>query len=169
LTAQTILKEAAEFGVAVTLDGDGIVVAAPNRPPDVLIEKLKLHKLEIVTLLREEISDACAGVPGPVPTFSAYRAALAKFAERRPHGVTRLRHDQAYWAAEMFLGEWETMAAEFGWSADDIFASNGLTWWLGVELVTALGPDHAVTETRRIYDRVTHTDWLNSYGVPGNG
>jgi len=100
----------------------------------------------------------------------AYRSALAEFKDNRPHGVTRLRHDQACWAAEMFLGEWGAMAAEFSWSADDIFAhNNGLARWLGVELATALGPEHAVTETRRIYDRVTHTDWLAVYGTSGNG
>jgi hypothetical protein len=68
----------------------------------------------------------------------------------------------------MFLTEWQGLAAEFGWSADDIFARNGLAWWLGTELVTALGPEHAVTETRRIYDRLTHKDWLNPYGAAGN-
>jgi hypothetical protein len=88
-----------------------------------------------------------------------YRCALAEFKERRPHGVTRLRHDQACWVAEMFLNEWEPMAAEFGWSADDIFARNGLAWWLGTELVSALGTELAVTETHRIYDRVTRKDW----------
>jgi hypothetical protein len=110
-----------------------------------------------------------AGTPATLATVDAYRAALANFKKRRPHGITRLRHDQACWAGEMFLGEWETMAAEFSWSADDIFAPDGLARWLGVEVVTALGPEHAVTETRRIYDRVTHTDWLNTYGAPGNG
>jgi hypothetical protein len=104
-----------------------------------------------------------------IATVDAYRAALANFKKRRSHDVTRLRHDQACWAAEMFLGEWGAMTAEFGWSVDDIFAPNGLARWLGVELVTALGPDHAVTETRRIYDRVTHTDWLTVYGAQGNG
>jgi hypothetical protein len=111
----------------------------------------------------------CPAAVAAVAAVDHYRAALTKFKDRRSHGVTRLRHDQACWAAEMFLDEWEAMAAEFGWSVDDIFASNGVARWLGVELVTALGPEHAVTETRRIYDRVTHTDWLNTYGAPGNG
>jgi hypothetical protein len=99
---------------------------------------------------------------------AAYRAALAKFKDNRPHGVTRFRHDQAAWAAEMFLDKWGELAAEFSWSVDDIFVREGLAWWLGVETVTALGPGHAVTETRRIYDRVTHQDWPNPYTVHGN-
>jgi hypothetical protein len=72
-----------------------------------------------------------------VATLPAYRSALAEFKDHRPPGVTRLRHDQAVWATEMFLNEWEAMAADFGWSADDIFARDGLAWWLRTELVTA--------------------------------
>lgn len=49
----------------------------------------------------------------------------------------------------------------------DAGTSGGLAWWLGVEIVAALGPEHAVTETRRIYDRVMHKDWMNLYGAPG--
>jgi hypothetical protein len=70
----------------------------------------------------------------------------------------RFRHDQACWCAGMFLNEWGAMAAEYGWNADDIFAmpsrgKSGLAYWIETELVTALGPEHAVTETNRVYDQ----------------
>jgi hypothetical protein len=105
----------------------------------------------------------------PVATVASYRYALAKFKETRARCVTRFRHDQACWAAEMFLTEWEAMAAEFSWPVADIFDPRGLAWWLQTEIVTALGPEHAVTEAGRVYDRVTHMDWANAYGVQGNG
>lgn len=105
----------------------------------------------------------------PVATLPAYRSALVKFKDHRPHGFTRFRHDQACWAAEMFLIQWGELATEFGWPVDYIFGPHGLAWWLGVEIVTALGPEHAVTEVTRVYDRVTHTDWLNTYRMQGNG
>jgi hypothetical protein len=68
----------------------------------------------------------------------------------------------------VFLDEWE-MGAEFGWSVDDIFARDGLAWWLGIETVTALGEYHAVTETNRVYERRVRADWLAVYGAPGKG
>jgi hypothetical protein len=53
----------------------------------------------------------------------------------------RHRHDQACWAAEMFLQEWGTMAPELGWTPEDIFShDSGLAYWLETEIVTALGP-----------------------------
>ncbi|HEV7910733.1 MAG TPA: hypothetical protein VGP28_06540 [Methylocella sp.] len=88
-----------------------------------------------------------------------YRTALAEFKQRAARGTTRFRHDQACWAAEMFLNEWQSVAIEFEWTTEDIFGpprgtSSGLAYWLGTEIVTALGPEHAVTETNRVFDRV---------------
>jgi hypothetical protein len=96
--------------------------------------------------------------------LGAYRLAFDTFRAYRPYGITRFRHDQAVWAAEIFLNEWVDFAAELGWPVEDIFNRNGLIWWLGVEIVRALGPEHAVTEASRIYDRLTHRDWVNPYG-----
>jgi hypothetical protein len=90
-----------------------------------------------------------------------YRTALAAFKTRRQPGITRFRHDQACWAGEMFLNEWESLAVDFEWTAEDIFDppragsnhSGGLAYWLGVDIVTALRPEHAVTETNRVFER----------------
>jgi hypothetical protein len=35
---------------------------------------------------------------------------------------------------------------------------SGLAYWLETEIINALGPDHAVTESGRIYDRLTQCD-----------
>jgi hypothetical protein len=42
--------------------------------------------------------------------------------------------------------------------SDDVFApphgsSSGLAYWLGVDIVTALGPEHAVTEGGRVFEQ----------------
>jgi hypothetical protein len=70
----------------------------------------------------------------------------------------------------MFLTEWESLAAIFEWTVEDIFDpprtnGSGLAYWLGVEVVTALGPAHAVTEGNRVFDRVTRATWINPYSM----
>jgi hypothetical protein len=91
--------------------------------------------------------------------------------------VTPFQFDQAVWAAEMFLVQWSSKAVEFGWTTGDLFDyprdginGGGLVWWLGTEIVTALGPQHAVTEQKnRVFDRVTRACWINPYlkeGLP---
>lgn len=107
-----------------------------------------------------------AAKPLPAVKSSDYRQALAAFKKAKPHGATRHRHDQACWAAEMFLNEWQGLAAEFGWSSSDIFAPpranhSGLAYWLDTDIVTALGPDHAGTERNRVFNSTTRTDWIN--------
>jgi hypothetical protein len=90
-------------------------------------------------------------------------AGLESFKQRRAHAVSRFRHDQACSAAEMFVREWGELAAEFGWQLDDIFGSGGLAFWLETEIVTALGPEHAITERGRAFDRITRRTWVNPY------
>jgi hypothetical protein len=60
----------------------------------------------------------------------------------------------------MFLNEWSGLCSEFGWTAKDVFS---LAYWLGTEIVTALGPEWAVTESNRVFDRVTKQTWINPY------
>jgi hypothetical protein len=38
-----------------------------------------------------------------------------------------------------------------------------VVWFLNGEAVRALGPEHAVTEGGRVFDRVTRAEWVNSY------
>jgi hypothetical protein len=95
-----------------------------------------------------------------VATAATLRAGLAAFKERRPYSVTRFRHDQACWAAEVFLAEWKELVIAFEWQVEDIFGRGGLAWWLGVELVTALGPEHAVAEVGRVFDRASQDHCL---------
>jgi TubC N-terminal docking domain len=52
LSAQTILKQAADFGVKLTLDGDQIAFKAPRKVPPALLANIKEHKAEIIAILR---------------------------------------------------------------------------------------------------------------------
>jgi hypothetical protein len=97
--------------------------------------------------------------PATLATVATLRAGLAAFKKAKPYGATRSRHEQACWVAEMFLNEWESLAIEFQWATGDIFDlpqanRSGLAYWLGTDIVTALGPEHAVTETNRVFDRI---------------
>jgi hypothetical protein len=131
-----------------------------------------LHTSEAVSSLEAGV---VAGARTPatvakVATVAELRGELAKFKQARPYGATRFRHDQACWAAEMFLNEWESLAAIFEWTVDDIFDPphsnrSGLAYWLGVEIVTTLGPAHAVTEAGRVFDRITRATWINPYSM----
>jgi TubC N-terminal docking domain len=52
LSAQTTLKQAADFGVKLTLDGDRLAFKAPTKPPAGLLSTIREHKAEIIALLR---------------------------------------------------------------------------------------------------------------------
>jgi hypothetical protein len=53
------------------------------------------------------------------------------------------------------------LALEFQWSPGDPFnvprdgVHSGLVWFLKGEAVRALGPEHAITESGRVFDRGT--------------
>jgi hypothetical protein len=76
---------------------------------------------------------------------------------------------QAIDGAGRFLDQWGSLADEFQWTPADLFdvprdvRLGGLVWFLGGETVRAFGPEHAVTEGERIFDRVTRADWINPY------
>ncbi|HEY8124548.1 MAG TPA: hypothetical protein VIF88_03900 [Methylocystis sp.] len=92
-----------------------------------------------------------------------YATGYIRFKQNPPLGTDAARHGQAVAAAGLFLKEWSELASVFGWSLEDIFSPGGLAWWLGVDVVRALGPEHAATEAERVFDRVTRADWRNPY------
>ena len=59
-----------------------------------------------------------------------------------------------------FMKSWTTEAVIFGWSPEDLFApegakaGTGLACWLGGEKVRAFGPEHAITYSGRVFDRI---------------
>jgi hypothetical protein len=85
-------------------------------------------------------------------TTSNFGKALDEVKNYKLYGASRNRHGQAILCAEMFIREWAAIAASLGWSDADVVA---LSWWLGVRLVRAVGPEHAVAEDGDVFDRTT--------------
>jgi hypothetical protein len=179
LSALAITKEAADCGVRVNLNGDSLALKATTKPSASVLTKLQLHKAEIVALLRQD-----AGVARPEPDDAdleerkgmamgsvpePYLDAWARLQCQKPMRVSDDDWRQAIDAAGRFLDQWGSLAVEFQWKPADLFdvprdgRPGGLVWFLQGETVRALGPEHAVTEGERIFDRVTRADWINPY------
>ena len=169
MNAQAIIKEAADCGVRVNLNGDSLAVKAATKPSAALLAKLQQHKAEIVAALRLE-----AGVARPEPdpvefeerkgmamdsVPEPYLDTWARLRCQQPIGVGEVAWRQAIDAAGRFLDQWGSLAVEFQWAPADLFdvprdgLPGGLVWFLRGETVRALGPEHAVTEGERIFDR----------------
>ena len=54
MSALTILKEAAECGVCVSLNSDSLALKADTKPSVALLAKLRAHKSEVIAWLRQE-------------------------------------------------------------------------------------------------------------------
>jgi hypothetical protein len=52
MSAFAVLKAAAGYGVVVCLEEEKVKLAAPEKPPQRLLEKLRAHKPEIVKYLQ---------------------------------------------------------------------------------------------------------------------
>jgi hypothetical protein len=181
LSALAIIKEAADCGVSVSLNGDSLALKAATKPSASLLAKLKQHKAEIVAALRlesaarntlvppepdeveikERAAMAVGGVPGP------YLDTWARLQCQRPFGAS----DQEWWQviddAGRFLDQWGSRAVEFGWTPGDIFdvpndtGKCGLAWFLHGDSVRSLEPDGAFMESGRVFDKLTHDTWRN--------
>ncbi|WP_036258180.1 hypothetical protein [Methylocapsa aurea] len=181
MSALTIIKEASACGVLVSLNGDRLALKAVAKPPADLLAKLREHKAAIVTLLRqaesptpelgaaalEERAAAADGVPEP------YRDAWARLQIQKPIGVSDQEWRQAIAAAGLFLDQWGSLAVQFEWSPGDLFdvprdgETGGVIWFCHGEEVRSLGPEHAVTASGRVFDRLTRTYWQNPYHQKG--
>lgn len=53
MTAAALIAAAGSAGVTMRIDGDRLVLSAPYRPNDELLEELRREKLAIVAYLRE--------------------------------------------------------------------------------------------------------------------
>ncbi len=92
--------------------------------------------------------------------FGDLADALTDIAAQRPGGVSRADWLQTIDAGGRFLDDWGSVAVEFGWTPGNLFdtprdggSQGGLVWFLNGEDVRALGPEHAVTVSGRVYDR----------------
>jgi hypothetical protein len=176
LSAQAILKEAADLGVSVSLDGEHLSLKAAQKPPPALLAALQKHKSKILSLLRSDcctepneaaLEERAALASGSVP--EQYLDAWARLQCQKPRQVSVADWRQAIDAARRFLDKWGSIADTFGWSPGDLFdvpregRPGGLAWFLAGETVRALGPEHAITTSDRVYDRLTRAEWVNPY------
>jgi hypothetical protein len=105
----------------------------------------------------DEIEERVALAADCVPTV--YLDAWARLQCQRP--LTVLEHDwrHAVNDAGLFLDEWGREAAEWRWSAGELFdvprdgKPGGLVWFLGGESVQAIGPRRMVTQDGRVFNR----------------
>ncbi len=58
MSARSVLKDASDCGVRVSLNGDNLAFKATVRLAPELLAKLKAHKAEIVALLLAEVNPA---------------------------------------------------------------------------------------------------------------
>ena len=156
MSASAAIKEAADHGIKLWLDGKRLKFAAKSNTPKYLLEKLRIHKAEIVAVLQEAppnpeeaqvwLEERKGMAMGKVP--ERYLDAWARFQLQCPGGVSEERWHQAIDDAGRFLDQWGKLADCFGWSPGDLFdvprdGAIGLAWWLEGRTVSALGPEHA--------------------------
>jgi hypothetical protein len=126
------------------------VMAVPNRE---ICEKSKGPLAAAPAELKDCRTVAAASVPEP------YLDGWARLQSQRPASIPEFQWRQALNAAGRFLDEWGTLAETFDWSPGDLFdvprdgRPGGLAWFLIGETVRALGPDHAITTSGRVFDR----------------
>lgn len=51
-TGADIIEEAAAAGVSFKLDGDSLLMKAPQKPPEALLERVRQHKPAVIAALR---------------------------------------------------------------------------------------------------------------------
>jgi len=90
-----------------------------------------------------------------------YADAFARLQLQKPVSVGEADWRQAIDDAGRFLDQWGNLAVEFGWKPGDLFEvprdgrPGGLVWFCAGEAIRALGPEHAITTSGRVFDRLT--------------
>ena len=103
---------------------------------------------------RTAIAEHAGGVPAP------YADGFALLQCQRPFTVTEAQWRQLLDDAGRFFDQWGGMAADWGWTADQLLdvprdgLPGGMLWELQGERVAAFGPGHARTESGRIIERL---------------
>ena len=144
-------------------------------------KSLKLQMLRRLRLesdkVANDVSDGIAASPEPDETEidgregmassgvqEPYIDALARLQFQRPMAVSDADWRLAIDAAGRFLEAW----GKFRWTPGNLFdkthdgKTGGLIWFLNGEDVRALGPEHGVTLSGRVFDRMTRAEWINA-------
>jgi hypothetical protein len=150
--AIALLREVAEAGGAVRLEGDRLRLSAPAPLPEELRARLRRHKAEIVALLADEATDEVVD-PVAAPTGQGPAAAVADGVAAilaadgatgvPPHYWPRVQRD----TARLADGGWLDRALALGWTPADLFGCDVRAPWHRLDragLVLLLG-GHEIT------------------------
>jgi hypothetical protein len=164
LSAQAVLKDAADRGVCVSLNGDNLAFKATVRPPPELLANLKMHKAEIVALLRNEAAHPKPRIVREPPFGSdsvpeRFIAAWQALISHRPLGVDVYAWEAAIYDGAALFGDFGKLLDDYRWTPNDLFAvprdgrPGGLAWFIKGSPVTALGRVIAQTQDGRIFHK----------------
>jgi hypothetical protein len=133
------LAAASAAGVAVTLDGDGLVLEAQKLPPDI-VALLKSVKPDLLRVL------------------AAREAAQAALTAKPSADCPKSHWKRARRGIERFMAEgWGDQAALLGWTAEELYRLpslwsridlTGAAWLVGYRRVTAVTAENIVIESR---------------------
>jgi hypothetical protein len=171
MTAAGVLKEAADCGVLVNLNGDSLALKATTKPPASLLAKLKEHKVEIVALLRQETEAAGAATSRPSwwpkphlrivrePPFGSdgapperYRAAWGGLLAQCPSGMAPFVWETAMYDAARLFGDFGIELERLAWKPDDLFGMpHGVVWFIKGNYAAAIGATMAQLGNGRIW------------------
>ena len=139
---EKLLGSVAWFDMAEPNVGHDIAPSVPARAPPKRVADLPDEE-------RQEVQRA----------LSIFHA----FAELQSGATAEAANDdfqQAKADSATFMRSWTTEAVALGWSPNDLFAPpnavgrSGLVCWLGGEQVRAFGPEHAVSASGRVFDKM---------------
>jgi hypothetical protein len=91
MTAVTALEQVLAAGIRVTRDGDHLVLMASNPPPVWVVEPLKRHKAEILTML--SLGTGCSKATRPLLCGSGCSMEARDQQQSQPIIVARPRED----------------------------------------------------------------------------
>jgi hypothetical protein len=113
MTAILALERARAVGVTFAVDGDWLLMEAPAKPPDEVLDLLRRHKPAIVALLRPAI------VSGP----SKYvMRSLDRIAKAPPRwDVPPDRWDEIVENVHRLAAVWDAQARRLGWRELDLY------------------------------------------------
>jgi hypothetical protein len=108
---------------------------------------------------QDEIAERAALAAGSAP--AVYLETWARLNHRKPVAVSEAEWRQALDDGGRFLDTWGAYAAEWHWTAGELFdvlrpgQRGGLLWFIAGSKVEAFGPDHARLDDERVFDRQT--------------